>query len=1111
MWNIYSIGDGSFLSSILNAVALLTGTGDFAVIVRIGFGLGVLLMAVNGVLQGGRGVPWQQAMVALVLYLVMFGPQARVSVEDVYTGQVYTIDNVPFGVAATGSIMSTVGYSMTSLFETAFATPSMSNQSYGASLKHLQAAREAMLNRINIGEANSPSGRADIEKSWQNYVHECTLTAIDVHANNPAAGKSLDDVLNNPLPDSLRFDSNGYYYTKIYLPSGAQTLTCENAYTVLNGYTDAEFLPAVKRNIKSYLAPNSYKSTDQLLQDALDGIEQYGIGVNTYLKAVYLTPVYQNGVIAKHLDAKQQTMAAIVNEAVQQRNVQWQAQKSVFETIVQPLITFMEAFFYALTPFMGLAIGLGVMGMKMLGKYLVMALWIQLWMPIMAIVNHYMHEATAGKIAALQQTVTSGSMSIAGIQQWDGVIQSQLAVGGMLASSVPVLSLFVISGSYYTLTNIASQMTGADHIDENKAGPSTSDPNKFDSMMQYNPETGLSRTGASGALTSFGWSSSDAASTSSARQEATSASSQFSSMLGQKVSAMSSSSEKGSESMRFGSSTTVGNSESEKMLKSQGQSISDKWSDSSSVSESTISRLGAQAAAGKSQASLSGSIQKQTNLTKTQADELASDLKTGFSQDSSWNAQYQDQVAQEFANGSENIYTRGTSLSDDKQLQESAQESVQASENYQQAVSSGVTGKMDQSVEGLLAGKQLAGDKQAFSQLSGAIQQAGLKGAVDRYMQSRSGQEDVRRFGGNEDAAEAYAMLLTANGQNDYQREALSPIESGTVKDAANSALAGTFGQQGGPQIGNGASRNAGISNGQVPVSGSVQREVQSQVDASAVPSAATVAANSQAGLEANQAASAGIGNTGMREGYRGRVSTARSASEGAFDDFMTNVQSKVEGQMKESNDQSMQTAMTAQSGTGLTAAGGNLGRIASAAVDSVRDGSSFMDNYRQGWESEYQQNYDYAQGNGLTDNQSAYYAHAAMSAGIDQRAAEAAGIGNQALAASRETYGQQLEPEVRESLWKAAMEGEGNNQQRMDMVSNLNDPSQGNFNGLYSSTDAISRPGPSYTPPASVIPASSQYDAQSFDSASTSSVAPSPTQPVKSNADIPPHSRIPS
>ena len=48
MWEIYSIGDSAYLAAILNAVAMITGTGDFRQLAGVGFLLGRAAGAVPG-------------------------------------------------------------------------------------------------------------------------------------------------------------------------------------------------------------------------------------------------------------------------------------------------------------------------------------------------------------------------------------------------------------------------------------------------------------------------------------------------------------------------------------------------------------------------------------------------------------------------------------------------------------------------------------------------------------------------------------------------------------------------------------------------------------------------------------------------------------------------------------------------------------------------------------------------------------------------------------------------------------------------------------------------------------------------------------------------------
>ncbi|CAG1020211.1 hypothetical protein MTYM_00126 [Methylococcales bacterium] len=59
-----------------------------------------------------------------------------------------------------------------------------------------------------------------------------------------------------------------------------------------------------------------------------------------------------------------------------------------------------------------------------------MLLWIQLWMPILAVINLFIQMSAAGKMAALT-TATYNLPSMMGIYQLDMELQQWLSIGGI--------------------------------------------------------------------------------------------------------------------------------------------------------------------------------------------------------------------------------------------------------------------------------------------------------------------------------------------------------------------------------------------------------------------------------------------------------------------------------------------------------------------------------------------------------------------------------------------------------------------------------------------------------------------------------------------------------
>ena len=47
--------------------------------------IGVLMVSVQALMQGGRGINFQHVLVSWLVFATMFGPSTRVSIEDAYT------------------------------------------------------------------------------------------------------------------------------------------------------------------------------------------------------------------------------------------------------------------------------------------------------------------------------------------------------------------------------------------------------------------------------------------------------------------------------------------------------------------------------------------------------------------------------------------------------------------------------------------------------------------------------------------------------------------------------------------------------------------------------------------------------------------------------------------------------------------------------------------------------------------------------------------------------------------------------------------------------------------------------------------------------------------
>ncbi len=162
---------------------------------------------------------------------------------------------------------------------------------------------------------------------------------------------------------------------------------CDDAWADLSAYVATAFTPALRRSLAATLGL-SEAEVDTAVQSSLDAIAGAGVDAQNYMimAAAGFLPKGEAQVYAEigHWDA-----AAMITQAAQQRNTQWAAEETLFARIVRPMMTFFEAFLFAVSPLMVFAVGLGIIGIRMIGKYLLFGLWIQLWQPILAVVNLY--------------------------------------------------------------------------------------------------------------------------------------------------------------------------------------------------------------------------------------------------------------------------------------------------------------------------------------------------------------------------------------------------------------------------------------------------------------------------------------------------------------------------------------------------------------------------------------------------------------------------------------------------------------------------------------------------------------------------------------------------
>lgn len=508
IFDVYSIADADFLSQVLISLAMICKTLSFMTAVKIGMVLGVFVAVFQSISKNGQEFPIGSIFLGYIIFSLMFVPKATVQVIDTYTASVKVVDEVPIGPAAAGGIISSMGRKLTDLFELGYGpiAPYLNSQiGFADTLKILNdtrrvAVQPALVQAMNaelcgVAYGSTVGCTIDVNASLENYIRDCTLKKIDLGLMNSSELQTI------PYKDALKFSSllhNTLLFDKPSLPEGTLT-TCDAAWTTLdkmifdstNGEKTATQL-ANMLGISHIAAASSSVEYKSRLQGAIDGLMPVAMSSQEYIATSVIQPALNRAANDKSINQLDGSTAIMVNAAIQQRNTQWAGEQSLFMSVVRPMMAFFEAFIYSVSPIMAFLFVLGAPGIKFAGKYFLLLLWVQLWMPLLSIVNLYIYVAGHREMQTISSQPGGNFVSFYTMNTSADVLQNWLAVGGMLAASTPVLALMLIYGGAVTATSMASRMAGSDHINEKTVAPdpvSTAPVLAAGSMHTGNPYT----------------------------------------------------------------------------------------------------------------------------------------------------------------------------------------------------------------------------------------------------------------------------------------------------------------------------------------------------------------------------------------------------------------------------------------------------------------------------------------------------------------------------------------------------------------------------------------------------------------------------------------------
>lgn len=492
MWTIYTLGDLEVFQGILNAVAMVFGQSFMSTTTGIGIGqaavvgllISLILVLFSGMIgMSGKGGGFNPVilLVLIVAYAALVGPKVTVQLEDIYTGKVARVDNVPLGVAVPGSVISTITRSVSEKLETAFSTTASGN--YIAMNTNGFASPLHLLNALRRPPVQMAP---ELTTTLKAFMVNCSAEAPNFDI---AKLRSSSNPVNYVLANYR--DGLTTYYSAATGTDGIGTF-CSDAAVRIARDVDLFYSGSGPNTAKTWLNTNSKQRNPQTtdgmfnvgdFENAYNTIVASHWGMATSAQDFMTTAAFANTLNdsyrcgnRKANPAEFDSCTQIQMQAMEQMKTDQAAAGSMFSKMMIPSMNILLALFYAFSPMVMLfAMMSSWHGLQILTKYLLFGIWTQTWLPFATVINYIAQMLVENDLAKFARMHPDG-FNLATDIEFYNLLSTKLGVTSDLLAATPVISLAILTGSIFSLTSLAQRWTGKDYADEKVATPNLTTP-----------------------------------------------------------------------------------------------------------------------------------------------------------------------------------------------------------------------------------------------------------------------------------------------------------------------------------------------------------------------------------------------------------------------------------------------------------------------------------------------------------------------------------------------------------------------------------------------------------------------------------------------------------
>lgn len=478
-WFIYTYDDVSSLADIIRFLSFVDQDGTYQNILYLAIVFGFFMAAFMKKVFNVQAIGIHMLSVVGLMAFI-FGARTDVHIVNVKTfsamqeGKSYEkVANVPFAFAFTGSTLSNIGYSMARLLNSGIGHVNGDKYSELSFIKSGMLGGSDIYAKMIKTELHMISEKgAAFQNYYNSYLKQCIVARGMAYTDELGEILKKSKDLMRDIEPSVILDKTGVDIGPdlIYFPTGR--VTCESAYiATLSEYS--QFFNSGE--IENYFK-NQFKDRFGNPQEVLSAVTQiYGLqngassadNIRQFTLAAGMMGQVNSALSAYLGNGASDTAilyggfgAGLSNASLIQSGIS----KSFYSAQQLPyLMMILNFVMFALFPFVFVAT-IASAQLKILKNFFLAMLWIQLWPVTFEALAYFINKdmiyaATSSLVAAGAGHVTEDNiLTMSLLPHLNEAIASQSAQAANLMWSVPIISGFLLSGSWTALMGMASNI-----------------------------------------------------------------------------------------------------------------------------------------------------------------------------------------------------------------------------------------------------------------------------------------------------------------------------------------------------------------------------------------------------------------------------------------------------------------------------------------------------------------------------------------------------------------------------------------------------------------------------------------------------------------------------